>query len=337
MKSPDPASILHITNGDSAASAMAEAGIDGTIIPWRDVLHEGPVTGDLDLEGLRPVRSRFLSDTGWGKYDDILSMMFERDSVVHRFRQYQEVVLWFEHDLYDQLQLIQVLHEFAGWDLGETRLCLVGPSEYLSMVELERLQELRSKHQPVTRRQLDLGRWAWEAFGSPDPTVIQRLLGEDMTPLPFLKAALQRHFEEFPATTTGLSRSETQALEAIRDGAPTLADAFRAAHLDREDPLFLGDATFATYLERLSEGREPLILASDGQRIRPPTWQDDDDREFWTTRAVLTVTGQAVLAGRQDWLAIHEIDRWLGGVHLKRGSPIWRWDPATRQLEMTAP
>ncbi len=315
---------------------MAEAGIVGTIVPWRDVLHEGPVTGDLDLEGLRPIRARFLSDTGWGKYDDILSMMFERDAIVHRFRQYEEVVLWFEHDLYDQLQLVQILHEFAGWDLGDIRLSLVGPAEYLSMVEVERLRELHSKRQPVTGKQLDLGRWAWEAFGSPDPTVIQRLLDEDMSPLPYLKAALQRHFEEFPATTTGLSRSETQALEAIRDGAPSLADAFRAAHLDREDPLFLGDATFATYLERLSDGREPLILATDGQRVRAPTWQDDDDREFWTTQAVLTDMGQAVLAGGQDWLAVHEIDRWLGGVHLKSGEPIWRWDPTARQLVLTA-
>jgi len=335
VRNLDPSSTLHITNGDSAVSAMSEAGIDGTIIPWRDVLHEGPVTGDVDLEGLRPVRARFLSDIGWGKYDDILSMMFERDAVVHRFRHYEEVVLWFEHDLYDQLQLIQILHEFAAWDPGDTKLFLVNPSEYLSLVEPQRLRELHSKRGRITRRQLDLGRWAWEAFGSPDPTVLARLLDGDTSPLPYLKAALQRWFEEFPSTTTGLSRSETQALEAIRDSAPSLADAFRAAHLEREDPLFLGDATFAIYLDRLSEGREPLILANDGQRIRAPKWQDDEGEKFWATQAVLTEMGQAVLAGQQDWLAVHGIDRWLGGVHLKSGGPIWRWDPMAQRLVVT--
>ncbi len=314
---------------------MAEAGVGGTIIPWRDVLHEGPVAGDLDLDGLRPVRSRFLSDLGWGKYDDILSMLLQRDAAVHRFHQYDEVVLWFEHDLYDQLQLVQILHAFAVSNLGDTRLSLVGPAEYLSMVKLERLRQLHSQRQPVTRRQLDLGRWAWEAFGSPDPTVIQHLLEQDMSPLPFLKAALRRHLEEFPATTTGLSRSETQALEVIRDGAETLAAAFADVQR-REEPQFLGDATFATYLERLSKGREPLILAVDGQRIQAPSWRDDSDREFWATQAVLTDVGHDVLAGRQDWLAIHAIDRWLGGVNLKSGESIWRWDPAARRLVRTA-
>ena len=36
---------LIITNGDSAADLLAAAGQGGTILPWRDVLHEGPIVG----------------------------------------------------------------------------------------------------------------------------------------------------------------------------------------------------------------------------------------------------------------------------------------------------
>jgi len=38
---------LNITNGDSAAGTLSEAGIEGKIISWRDVLHEGPVDASL--------------------------------------------------------------------------------------------------------------------------------------------------------------------------------------------------------------------------------------------------------------------------------------------------
>ena len=41
--------LLHVTNGSAVISAMREAGIDGTIVPWDDVLHEGPVPAGLNI------------------------------------------------------------------------------------------------------------------------------------------------------------------------------------------------------------------------------------------------------------------------------------------------
>ena len=38
---------LIITNGDDAVARMREAGIRGEILPWRDILHEGPVPPSL--------------------------------------------------------------------------------------------------------------------------------------------------------------------------------------------------------------------------------------------------------------------------------------------------
>ncbi len=44
-------SILNITNGDSAVELMRKAGISGEYLPWRDVLHDGPVPAGLSLPG----------------------------------------------------------------------------------------------------------------------------------------------------------------------------------------------------------------------------------------------------------------------------------------------
>ena len=34
---------LHVTNGDSAAQGIAGTGLPGRILPWRHVLHDGPL------------------------------------------------------------------------------------------------------------------------------------------------------------------------------------------------------------------------------------------------------------------------------------------------------
>jgi hypothetical protein len=37
---------LHVTNGDATVPGLRGTGIAGPILPWRDVLHEGPVSDD---------------------------------------------------------------------------------------------------------------------------------------------------------------------------------------------------------------------------------------------------------------------------------------------------
>jgi hypothetical protein len=47
--------MLILTNGDSATGAIRAAGIAGEILPWRDVLHDGPVPTGLELDDLSGV------------------------------------------------------------------------------------------------------------------------------------------------------------------------------------------------------------------------------------------------------------------------------------------
>ena len=123
-------------------------------------------------------------------------------------------MLWFEHDLYDQLQLIQVLDGLA--ELRGPPISLVCEAEYLGTMAPERAAELFALRNPLMRRHLQEAQAAWAAFRSPDPRDLENL---KTTSLPFLGAALRRHLEEFPWTTDGFSRSERQIVEALRAGA----------------------------------------------------------------------------------------------------------------------
>ena len=66
--------MLISTNGDSAVEAIKNAGIEAEILPWRGVLHDGPVPSNVSLQEMAAVRAKFVSDCGWGKYNQILKM-----------------------------------------------------------------------------------------------------------------------------------------------------------------------------------------------------------------------------------------------------------------------
>ena len=62
----DPVGVpLHVTNGESAASTLRSASIEGVVLSWDDVLHVGPLA--FDPAESRRVRSRFLAEQGWGE------------------------------------------------------------------------------------------------------------------------------------------------------------------------------------------------------------------------------------------------------------------------------
>jgi hypothetical protein len=318
--------MLHITNGDSVAGTLREAGFGPDIIAWRDVLHEGPVPADLPLAELSSLRARFIVDSGWGVSAEVSAQFAERDRALPGAADHDEAVLWFEHDLYDQLQLLQVLDWFAAQGLDGTRLSLICNAEHLGRLTADELRTRFPDRRPVSGQQLNVGRDAWSAFRSPDPRSLLPFLGDRSSPLRFLGAAIRRHLQQFPDALTGLSRSESQALAAIEAGHRQAKQAYFASHHQEEDAVFLGDTIFATYIAGMSQESSPLVLRQDGDRIVAPG-DGADSADFWNSDLAVTNAGSAVRGGVEDRVLVNGIDRWLGGVHLQPGN-VWRWHEA---------
>src|SRR5262245_24251083 len=66
--------LLHVTNGESAGNTLRQTTLGGAVLPWQDVLHEGPVPAVSRAE-LRRARAAFLSESGWGSRREILSSL----------------------------------------------------------------------------------------------------------------------------------------------------------------------------------------------------------------------------------------------------------------------
>jgi len=302
--------MLIVTNGSAAVDAMNRAGIPGEKLPWDDVLHDGPLPEGLDLDALSTVRARFIADRGWGSFDDTLADFRRRDARLRQAHEDEEVVLWFEHDLYDQLQLVQVLDWFGAPLRRPTRLSLICHARFVSLCSDEELRRDLEGRGPVTDEQLGLAADAWAAVRAPTPESVIDLINTDTEALPFLRGALLRFLEELPARD-GLARSERQLLGAVADGATTVGEAFRRAQ-EFETATYLGDASFERYAARLMRGPVPLLRA-DSEAL------------------ALTEAGRAVLEEREDRIRINGIHRWWGGVRLTSES-LWRWDAERQAL-----
>jgi hypothetical protein len=228
--------MLHVTNGDCAVENLRAAGMEGDIIAWQDVLHEGPVPAGLDAAALRAVRAEFLAGSVPPDAAAIEAMLAARDERLAAALGREPVILWFEHDLFDQLQLIQVLDAIDG----TADVAVILPDRFLGEMDPPELAALWRGRTLVRRDQVALARLAWDAVRAPDPDGIHALLDTHTAALPHLAAALRRHLEELPAVGDGLGRVEREALEAIAAGARTPAEAFHAAQRAEEAP-FLGD------------------------------------------------------------------------------------------------
>ncbi len=308
--------ILNITNGDCAVDIMRQASLAGDFLPWRDVLHEGPVPENLSLAELSKIRSRFISDSGWGEPDSIETSFADRDKVLYSHGEYDHVILWFEHDLYDQLQLLQLLDWFNAHKDKNTRLSLICVDQYLGMLSPQAMKDLLNLQQTVSADQLTLASHAWAAFRSADPRLWFELLNADTEALPFLSGAVLRMLEEYPAALNGLSRTAQQTLLIINESQYNPMQVF-GRYQQTEQRRFLGDVVFWGILDEFIHCDPPLIELQGNQAWSLPPCADQI--------LLITEGGLAVLQGRRDWLDLANYNRWLGGVHLTADN-IWRWD-----------
>ncbi|HZT84943.1 MAG TPA: DUF1835 domain-containing protein [Gaiellaceae bacterium] len=326
--------LLHVTNGDSTADTLRRTTLGGDVLSWRDTLHAGPVRAVPRPDLLR-LRAGFLGDAGWGCRRMILASLESRDRQLRRaLGEGADVVLWFEHDLYDQLQLLDALSLAADED-GETELVVVGsfpgkPSfRGLGELTADELETLWPERRPASEGTLAAATEAWAAVRAPEPASLAEWAERDPPGLPYLAPALRRLLEELPAPGNGLSGTERRALEAIGVGHATPGEAFLAAQ-DAEPAPLLGDTWFFRTLTELGTGPNRLLETADGEGL-PPAPPLGDAQTFVALPLRLTEAGERVLAGEADRVKMLGIDRWVGGTHVTAAS-LWRWDPASACL-----
>src|SRR5947209_16169428 len=179
--------MLHIHNGESSAGTLKQSSVPGEIFSFQDALIGGPTPAGLRGEDWRRVRSHHLSESYGVDLAECERSLLNQDQTLASFSDHDEVVLWFEHDLFCQANLLYLLDWFAARELGKTKLSLICIGEFRGVEKFRGLGELNAdqlaslfdtRHE-VTAAVTKLATAAWQAYCSPDPTAIERLMSTD--------------------------------------------------------------------------------------------------------------------------------------------------------------
>ena len=305
------ATVLHITNGESVLHGFQAGRIPGEHLSWSDVLHDGPVPFTPELEDLSEIRAAALAGFGGHQYKPIRRTFGHRDRTLRDSANQDEVVLWFEHDLFDQLQLLQLLDFFALHPVRRLSLIQIDrhpevePFYGLGQLSGHQLKGLLDQRARVTPGQLAIGQEAWRAFRASEPVALEAIAQRHMPEMPFLAAALHRFLEEYPSTFNGLSRVQYELLAAASKGHQRKHDLYQESQKLEVCPW--GDSSVYMRLDALARSGGALVATAGSYE--------------------LTDLGKQLLEGEADWIRAHGgLDTWLGGVHLTGPEAEWRWD-----------
>ena len=182
--------ILHVLNGDGTAHQFAVTNLPGDVAVWREMLSEGPLlVSPRTDEALWTLRENWLA----AQFGDRMPGETYQEKVVAeftqicRYAQYDEVIFWFEHDLFCQINLIFLLACFARVDLGETVLKQVSINQFAGIANFKGLGQLTGAQlatlypqaEPLTGHELKLSARVWQAYAASDLTALTNLLIED--------------------------------------------------------------------------------------------------------------------------------------------------------------
>ncbi len=97
--------MLHVLNGDATATVFAAAGLPGDVLVWRDILVEGPLTADWTSPDALSARTAFLAERLAIDPERYRSGVREQEAGLASALGHDEVVLWFEQDLFCAVNL----------------------------------------------------------------------------------------------------------------------------------------------------------------------------------------------------------------------------------------
>ncbi|WP_298265809.1 DUF1835 domain-containing protein [uncultured Lutibacter sp.] len=214
--------ILHIVNGDSTANILKQSTLQGDIVVWREVLCEGPL--DFEVGGDKFWKKRyayFETELGVSKleyFDKTIKELIKLEDLL----EYNEVVLWFEFDLFCQVNLMALcsyLIKSYRKDIFYYLICtgkVKGKDQLQSLSDFSELEYsvLYNSKIKISRSNLNYANECWKVYVENDLEKLNNFNFNQSNKFNYFQLAINQHLKRFP-NKKGLNQIETKILELI--------------------------------------------------------------------------------------------------------------------------
>lgn len=329
---------LHIRCGHDIQPILSSAGFNGTFLPWIDPYCVGPLF--LDKTNMLTARAQYVVDNYLSEMPSAIAdvnQVIKSEQANHAqllSTEFERIVLWVEHDNYDQLMMVYLLAHLPGHQLERTEIIEVnqfpGDQRYIGLGQLppQALRSFWQHRRKTTPKMREYALQTWHSLCATDPSALLALLSGPIDKhFPDIKPVLQRHLQELPHATTGLSLTCSLALQTLMDlgclessGEKLTVKALFNEYQTREPLPFLGDLMFWALIKPLTQTRPTLIHLT-----------TEHKENFADHELSLTEKGVRCLTGEFKW---QSHDYWVGGIQISASSG-WQWDH--KQLESLTP
>jgi len=323
---------LHVRCGHDIQGKLIECGFEGDFLPLIDPLCIGPLpasNNDFIIKRAEYVQRNLLAIIGRSEQDINCLIESEAENLATLLNdKYERIVFWVEHDSYDQLMLVYALTQLESLQNARIEVIEInhfpGTERFIGFGQLpiEAIRSCWQKRKLVTAQLMNQATCCWQALTSSQPSLLVALLQADsLDCLPNMGKALKRHLQELPNHNTGLSLTQTIALQVLNNENEPIKIATWFAKYQEKEPLpFLGDVMFYALLLPLTQGDTPLVRLANQQ-------------EHWLEHLTsITAHGQACLLNDIAYIQ----DYWVGGIHCQKREQ-WQWDHnETNTLSLTS-
>ena len=223
--------MLHVLNGDSLAASFP-ASLSGEIAIARECLVDGPVQAD-SIEELWVIRDKYLSKNynGVSEGEYFTTVVPEFEKILTASHETQ-VYLWFENDLFCQVNLWFVMHLLKN---HKGSIYLISPTTDLiegfgGMNQLQLEQAFRDA-KLLTANEEHILSHMWELYERPDISEALTLSKQVNPELPFLLPAVQAWKDSIPhGEYLGKPKEALKEISA-QLGTDDFGKIFRAFHV----------------------------------------------------------------------------------------------------------
>ena len=249
---------LHITNGDDFSKNIEELQLPGEIIVWREMLCEGPTSTILDSVEFYKLRKDFLGKTYNIAAEDYDRQFIDELNKLTVANGYDEVVLWFEFDLFSHINMLAVISHLLEnkKNIPVFLVCskrLENEKEFtpLSQLPLKHLKNHYEARIPLELEDLETAALIWQLYNADNP---QKLISQikKKTNFEYLSSCIRAHIERFPNASTGINTLERNVLKLIETNNIKTRNHLIGYILEYQGYFGLGDLQVQRMIDRLN-------------------------------------------------------------------------------------